>query len=121
MSQGLPSPPLTREEFASLRDGAKGLLHRIPAEHKAKLIELGYGNRRWHSDNEPWQNENCRRQMTDKPLKRPRDPGKLAKLMIEIGRPPTQAGGPIVVALFLCLPALARAEDKEPFASIELG
>jgi len=59
--------------------------------------------------------------MTDKPLKRPRDPGKLAKLMIEIGRPPTQAGGSIVVALFLCLPALARAEDKEPFASIELG
>jgi hypothetical protein len=38
-----PSPPtLTREEFVSLRDGAKGLMHRIPSEHKARLIELGY-------------------------------------------------------------------------------
>ena len=36
------APPLTREEFASLRDGAKGLMHRIPPEHKARLIELGY-------------------------------------------------------------------------------
>jgi hypothetical protein len=35
-------PPLTREEFISLRDGAKGLMHRIPSEHKARLIELGY-------------------------------------------------------------------------------
>ena len=26
----------------SLRDGAKGLMHRIPYEHKARLIELGY-------------------------------------------------------------------------------
>ena len=34
--------PLTREEFVSLRDGAKGLMHRMPAEHKALLIELGY-------------------------------------------------------------------------------
>ncbi len=34
--------PLTREEFVSLRDGAKGLMHRIPSEHKARLIELGY-------------------------------------------------------------------------------
>jgi len=42
MAADLFSPPLTREEFASLRDGAKGLLHRMPAEHKAKLIELGY-------------------------------------------------------------------------------
>jgi hypothetical protein len=25
-----------------LRDGAKGLMHRIPSEHKARLIELGY-------------------------------------------------------------------------------
>lgn len=33
---------LTREEFVSLRDGAKGLMHRIPSEHKARLIELGY-------------------------------------------------------------------------------
>jgi hypothetical protein len=23
-----------------LRDGAKGLMHRIPSEHKARLIEL---------------------------------------------------------------------------------
>ena len=38
----LSAPPLTREEFVSLRDGAKGLMHRIPAEHKARLIELGY-------------------------------------------------------------------------------
>src|SRR5258708_36640575 len=36
------APPLTREEFVSLRDGAKGLMHRIPSEHKARLIELGY-------------------------------------------------------------------------------
>ena len=36
------TPPLTREEFASLRDGAKGLMHRIPSEHKARLIELEY-------------------------------------------------------------------------------
>ena len=35
------APPLTREEFVSLRDGAKGLMHRIPSEHKARLIELG--------------------------------------------------------------------------------
>jgi len=33
---------ITREEFVSLRDGAKGLMHRIPSEHKARLIELGY-------------------------------------------------------------------------------
>jgi hypothetical protein len=36
------SAPLTREEFVSLRDGAKGLMHRMPAEHKTRLIELGY-------------------------------------------------------------------------------
>src|SRR5258707_14937627 len=36
------APTLTREEFVSLRDGAKGLMHRIPFEHKARLIELGY-------------------------------------------------------------------------------
>jgi hypothetical protein len=33
---------INREEFVSLRDGAKGLMHRIPSEHKARLIELGY-------------------------------------------------------------------------------
>jgi hypothetical protein len=38
----LSAPTLTREEFVSLRDGAKGLMHRIPSEHKARLIELGY-------------------------------------------------------------------------------
>jgi hypothetical protein len=42
MAQGLSAPPLTREEFVSLRDGAKGLMHQMPAEHKARLIELGY-------------------------------------------------------------------------------
>ena len=42
MAPDLSSPPLTREEFASLRDGAKGLMHRMPVEHKTKLIELGY-------------------------------------------------------------------------------
>jgi hypothetical protein len=42
MAQGLSAPPLTREEFVSLRDGAKGLLNRMPAEHKTRLIELGY-------------------------------------------------------------------------------
>ena len=42
MAQSLSAPPLTREEFVSLRDGAKGLMHRMPKEHKAKLIELGY-------------------------------------------------------------------------------
>ena len=36
------APTLTREEFVSLRDGAKGLMHRIPSEHKARLIELEY-------------------------------------------------------------------------------
>jgi hypothetical protein len=42
MAQGLSAPPLTREQFASLRDGAKGLMHRMPAEPKTRLIELGY-------------------------------------------------------------------------------
>src|SRR6266496_5581701 len=38
-----PPPPLTHEEFVSLRDCAKGLMHRaIPAEHKDRLIQLGY-------------------------------------------------------------------------------
>jgi len=38
-----PAPPLTHEEFVSLRDCAKGLMHRaIPAEHKDRLIHLGY-------------------------------------------------------------------------------
>jgi hypothetical protein len=38
-----PAPPLTHEEFVSLRDCAKGLMHRaIPAEHKDRLIQLGY-------------------------------------------------------------------------------
>jgi hypothetical protein len=36
------APTLTREKFFSLRDGAKGSMHRIPSEHKARLIELGY-------------------------------------------------------------------------------
>src|ERR1700692_87854 len=36
------APPLTREKSVSWRDGAKGLMHRIPSEHKARLIELGY-------------------------------------------------------------------------------
>src|SRR5229473_3352107 len=37
------SAPLTHEEFVSLRDCAKGLMHRtIPAEHKDRLIQLGY-------------------------------------------------------------------------------
>ena len=42
MAQGFSAQPLTREEFVSLRDGAKGLMHRMPAEHKTRLIELGY-------------------------------------------------------------------------------
>jgi hypothetical protein len=42
MAQVLSAPALTREEFVSLRDGAKGLMHRMPAEHKARLIELRY-------------------------------------------------------------------------------
>ena len=38
-----PAPPLTHEEFISLRDCAKGLMHRaILAEHKDRLIHLGY-------------------------------------------------------------------------------
>ncbi len=37
------SAPLTHEEFVSLRDCAKSLMHRtIPAEHKDRLIQLGY-------------------------------------------------------------------------------
>jgi hypothetical protein len=36
-------PPLTHEEFVSLRNCAKGLMHRaIPVEHKDRLIQLGY-------------------------------------------------------------------------------
>jgi hypothetical protein len=43
MVQGLSAPPLTREEFASLEHCAKGLAHQaIPAEHKDRLIQLGY-------------------------------------------------------------------------------
>ena len=42
MAPDLAAPPLTREEFVSLRDGAKGLMHRIPIEQKKRLIELGY-------------------------------------------------------------------------------
>jgi hypothetical protein len=43
MAQGLSAPPLTHEEFASLQHCAKGLMHHaIPAEHKARLIQLGY-------------------------------------------------------------------------------
>jgi hypothetical protein len=42
MAPDLNAPPLTREEFVSLRDGAKGMMHRIPIEHKKRLIELGY-------------------------------------------------------------------------------
>ena len=36
--------PDTAGELAvpASRDGAKGLMHRIPSEHKARLIELGY-------------------------------------------------------------------------------
>jgi hypothetical protein len=35
------SAPLTHEEFVSLRDCAKGLMHRtIPSEHKDRLIQL---------------------------------------------------------------------------------
>jgi hypothetical protein len=35
--------PMTHKEFVSLRDCAKGLMHRtIPAEHKDRLIQLGY-------------------------------------------------------------------------------
>ena len=38
-----PAPPLTHEEFVSLRDCAKGLMHRaVPTEHKDRLIRLGY-------------------------------------------------------------------------------
>ena len=38
-----PAPPLTHEEFVSLRYCAKGLMHRtVPAEHKDRLIQLGY-------------------------------------------------------------------------------
>ena len=38
-----PPPPLTHEEFVSLRDCSKGLMHRaIPADHKDRLIQLGY-------------------------------------------------------------------------------
>jgi hypothetical protein len=40
---GCAPPPLTHEEFVSLRDCAKGLMHRaIPVEHKDRLIQLGY-------------------------------------------------------------------------------
>ena len=42
MAPNLAASPLTHEEFVSLRDGAKGLMHRIPIEHKKRLIELGY-------------------------------------------------------------------------------
>jgi len=42
MPPDLSASPLTNEEFVSLRDGTKGMLHRIPAKHKARLIELEY-------------------------------------------------------------------------------
>jgi hypothetical protein len=42
MAPDLAAPPLTHEEFVSLRDGSRGLMHRIPIEHKKRLIELGY-------------------------------------------------------------------------------
>jgi hypothetical protein len=40
----LPSPPpLTADQFASLREVSKGALRQtIPDEHKAHLIKLGY-------------------------------------------------------------------------------
>jgi hypothetical protein len=41
MAQGLSAPPLTHEEFVSLRDCAKGVVHHlIPVEHKERLIKL---------------------------------------------------------------------------------
>ena len=70
------SAPLTHEEFVSLRDCAKGLMHRtIPAEHKDRLIQLGYVQEfvGRTSTNERWQAEDCGRQMTDKHPKRPRE------------------------------------------------
>jgi hypothetical protein len=43
MAQGLSAPPLTPEEFVSLRSCAKGPMHRtIPPEHKDRLIRLEY-------------------------------------------------------------------------------
>jgi len=56
------SAPLTHEEFVSLRDCAKGLMHHtIPAEHKDRLIQLGVhtGIVGRTSTNERWQAEDC--------------------------------------------------------------
>jgi hypothetical protein len=82
------APPLTREEFVSLRDGAKGLMHRIPFEHKARLIELGYieevfGGIRLTSG---WQDEDCGR-LTD--LKWPRSYSRCSRP--GVGRNPQAA------------------------------
>src|SRR6516165_9231679 len=59
------APPLTREEFVSLRDGAKGLMHRIPAQSPADRARIYRGSFWRHSFNGCRQDED-RGGMTDR-------------------------------------------------------
>ena len=61
------APPLTREEFVSLRDGAKGLMHRIPsdAQSPADRARIHRGSFWRHSFNGSRQDED-RGGMTDR-------------------------------------------------------
>jgi hypothetical protein len=56
---GDPKPSLANSIIHSLRDGATRLLHHVPSQHKARLIELGYIEELFwrHSINERWQDE----------------------------------------------------------------
>src|ERR1700722_18874243 len=72
------APPLTREEFVSLRDGAKGLMHRIPsdAQSPADRARIHRGSFWRHSFNGCRQDED-RGGMTD------RDP-KLSRTLLSM-------------------------------------
>src|SRR3981189_30279 len=84
------APPLTREEFVSLRDGAKGLMHRIPSEHKARAdrARIHRGSFWRHSIDERWQDEDCGR-LTD--LKWPRPYFRCKICRPGVGRNPQAA------------------------------
>src|ERR1700722_7118688 len=72
------APPLTREEFVSLRDGAKGFMHRIPsdAQSPADRASIHRGSVWRHSFNGCRQDED-RGGMTD------RDP-KLSRTLLSM-------------------------------------
>jgi hypothetical protein len=66
------APPLTREEFVSLRDGAKGLMHRVPSEHKARLIEDTLRTFFWRHSFNGYRQDGDRGAMTDRDPEPPR-------------------------------------------------